>query len=272
MKKSLLILLTCIFIIPASTQNVSIEISIHWQLEIDIVNENSYINTPYLNLKYRNNTGEDIYFKRLSLPVELNFPETGYGIISNIPISHRMLDLNEFIEVVRNSSKFADKKEYIVTIGDTLTCNGGWNILDKDDVGCEREINIINDNISDIHRYIHFKKNKKDYIPISKFQFKISDLSEDSILTINKKYFVFLKAFETYTDTFNIIAFQLINDKFTFSIQESILRNYVYIEPIWNENQNLWMQQNVTLPEKVGKYKLYNGEIYTNKIVVDFNN
>ena len=250
MKKVLFYLFGLLSCFGAVSQNVSIELSIHWQLERDVFNEDSIVNTPMLNITYRNNSDENIYFKKISLPNGIGLPRTGYGFNMNMPPEMR----NNWRKRAENSLKFSQftvGNDYMVEIGSFLSVPSSWFIYNKADTCEECTMDLINDNISDIHEYMTRKPLDTDF-PRSR------DLYE--ILGIDKENFVFLQPNETYTETFNIIAFQLVKGNFTFGIKEDTIPDYVQIR----------FRQTAKLPEKVGEYRLYSGSFHTNAVKVSF--
>ncbi len=78
MKKILFCLFGIMLSLDALSQNVCIELSVHWQLEKDIFKEDSIVNTPFLHITYKNNSNENIYFKKLPLPDSLGLPTPGW--------------------------------------------------------------------------------------------------------------------------------------------------------------------------------------------------
>jgi hypothetical protein len=255
----------------AVAQNVSIQLSVHWQLEQDIFDEDSVVNTPMLNVTYQNNGSENIYFKKVSLPDETGAPQTGYGSLMHYPYEE-WLNPNWRMraKAALSFSKFTAGNNYIVKIGISQFCTGPWDIVNEADTCIECETDLINDNISNIHEFIKHKKQTERFGDYSKSQFNKEDLSEDSILNACSKYFVFLKPGEIHTDTFNIIAFKLIKGNFTFIIDETIVTEYVYIEYFLDEIQKRLIQPTAKLPDKVGIFNLYKGVVLVNNLQISF--
>ena len=270
MKKGLLCLFVLLCCSSLIAQNVSIELSIHWQVEKDIFNEDTTVNTPFLSVTYRNNSDENLYFKKIPSPDEVGVPETGYRMLLNRS-ADEILNWRRRAEISLELSPMFIGNKYVVDIGNFRFCLETWNIVNEMDT-CrnESDIGLINDDISEIHQYIYHKKYTERLRIASKLQFKKEDLSEDSIMNVNRNYFVFLKPKEIYTDTFNLIAFQLIKGHYTFGIGENSIPDFVEIEYIWDNEKSYWLEQTAKLPVKVGEYHLYSGSFFTNTLTVDF--
>ena len=255
----------------AMPQNISIELSIYWQIDKDIFVDDSKMNTPFLNITYRNNSDKSIYFKKISLPDRVGLPETVHGTLLQYPYSEWLNpDWRMRAESSVEMSSFFINENYKVRIGNFLSSLGVWYIVNEADTCVECETDIINDNISDIHDYIYHTKYPERFKVSSNLPFVIDDLCEESILKANRNYFVFLKPDETYTDTFNLVAFQLVKGNYTFGIEENTIPDSVWSEFIWDDSQRKYIEQNIKLPEKVGEYQLYSGAFLTNRVTVDF--
>jgi len=259
---------TCYFY--TMSQNVSIELSIHWQIEKDIFDEDTMTNTPILNVTYRNNSGDNIYFKKISLSDEVGLPRTGYGSLLH-PIEG-WVDPNwqKRAEIALEMSSLFINENYRVEIGGYQPYSGGWHIINKADTCVECETDLINDNISYIHEFIFRKKYQGRLRVLEKYQFKKEDLSEDGILNAKRHNFVFLKPNDFCTDTFNLVAFQLLKGNYTFAIGENTIPDFVWDIAFWDDIQKKYIEQKIKLPDKVGEYQLYSGLFFANSITVDF--
>jgi len=97
-----------------------------------------------------------------------------------------------------------------------------------------------------------------------KHHFEPEDLlPENIILDPVKDQFVFLKPNEIHTDTYNLVAYKIVEGCFTFFIKRKEIKNYVatYKDEI---------DQEIELPEIVGEYHRYSGAFNTNKVTVCF--
>ena len=76
---------------------------------------------------------------------------------------------------------------------------------------------------------------------------------------------MFLKAGETKEDVYNLTCFDLVKGTYTFILNDSEFSSQVLTEwKIGEPNEFL------SLPEKVGEYKLYSGEFTANSVTVTF--
>lgn len=253
------------------SQYVSIELSENRQLEKDIFNEDSVVNTPLLNITYRNNSNTCIYFKKISIPNKARLPGTVSGTNMNMPAEMRF-NWKKKAEIALMYSQFSIGEKYRVNIGTFLSRDAGsWFLVNEADTCTECDIDLINDRITDIHEFI-YRKQYPDRISIpTMIPFTVKqDLTEENILTVNSDLFVFLKPNEIHIDTFNIIAFQLIKGDFTFAISEDTIPDRVWIEYIWDSAQSKYIEQTAMLPKKIGAYNLYCGAFHTNEVKIKF--
>jgi len=164
--------------------------------------------------------------------------------------------------------------KYKVLIGGNPLFLKGW-VIENDTMksGVEYEIDMINNDLADIYEYIYRNdwNFNTDSIDWTKFYFSETDVTSSGILNEVKDKFVFLKAGEVYTDTYNLIGFQVIKGCFTFCIEPNILKEYVNTAPIWDTNQSKYIEIKAPLPIQVGEYELYSGKFSSNIITIDFN-
>jgi len=127
-------------------------------------------------------------------------------------------------------------------------------------------------NLSDIYEYIYHKCYSECSGSINEYKayFLASDISPNNILDTIKDRFVFLDPGEIYSESYNLIGFQLVGGNFTFTINKNSLKDYVYTEPIWDNNQSKYMEIKTELPIEVGNYKLYYGNFCSNEISLNF--
>jgi hypothetical protein len=67
--KAKILFITAILLLRALSlfpQCISIELSVIWKMEYDIFNRDSMVNTPILNITYRNNCDVNYYFFKAS--------------------------------------------------------------------------------------------------------------------------------------------------------------------------------------------------------------
>ena len=89
----------------------------------------------------------------------------------------------------------------------------------------------------------------------------LTDINTNAI-TENPEPFVFIKARETITDTFNIAPFYELGGVYRFELAYDTLPGYLerYSPTFGNEE--------VPLPDSVGQYKLYQGKVLSNEVVL----
>lgn len=85
-----------------------------------------------------------------------------------------------------------------------------------------------------------------------------------------KDYAVFLKPGETYIQSFDLTGFYIIGGSYEFIIDKEKIENFVEISSVWDESQKRWFYKKDYLPLLVNGYKLYSGEIKTNKLSILF--
>jgi len=272
MKKILFCLFGLLWSINTLAQNVSIELSIHWQMEKDIFDEDLMMNTPFLNITYRNNSDENIYFNKVSSPNRVGLPPTGRGILLQYPYNEWLNPnwRNRAESSVKMSPYFMNEN-YRIRIGDLFSLfKVGWHIVNEADSCVECEVDIINDCLTDIHEFIYYKKYPERIRAPSEFRLQKNDLSEEGILSVIKDLFVFLKPNEIYTDTFNLVAFQVVKGTFTFTIKKDTIPDFVWGDYFRDDTQNKYTEQKIKLPDKVGEYHIYSGSFFTNSVTVEF--
>ena len=76
---------------------------------------------------------------------------------------------------------------------------------------------------------------------------------------------MFLKAGETKEDVYNLTCFDLVKGTYTFILNASEFSNQVLTE--WKIGEP---DEFLSLPKKVGEYKLYSGEFTANSMTVKF--
>ncbi len=163
-------------------------------------------------------------------------------------------------------------KHYKVKIGESSFFKMWTVINDTSNIESEEEIEIdvTNSDLYYIYKYIYRENYKQmDSLDKSKLYYTILDMVPEVILTKYNDKFVFLKPGESYTDTYNLIGFNLLKGSFTFYIRPH-LPPYVYTEPIWDSHQSRYIEGKALLPQTVGEYTLYSGNFYSNKITITF--
>lgn len=271
MKTRLLFILLIILFttkVEMFAQCVSIELGVKWERETHVFHDDSIICTPKLLITYRNNSDKDYYFLKVSNS-RFGYPELMWGTMLQYPFEeYRNPD---YLKRAKSHGNY-ENEHYFVRLGgyhpSFLTV---WEV-EKDTITRERVIDTINDNLADIYRYLCQKNygGSCDSIRGYKVEFSESDVTGDKMPDIVRNSFVFLKSGEVYTDTFNLVGFQLVKGHFTFFIGYDHLKGYVHTESVWDNDRERVIYPEVSLPAEVEGYTLYSGSFYSNKIVMEF--
>jgi hypothetical protein len=253
----LYLIFICLLICNINTfaQSISIEFSIELKnIEKNICENNKLSTIPYLNLSYKNNTSDSLYFFKI---ID-NFYFT--ALRTHNPLSKGKSKCLDRL-------KFHSNEKYKVVIGNS-TFNSIPEIFENDaDLHAEHEGNIINDEIQDIYTYI-----LHDSVFKNSFYFEKNPIvpTEENIKTKLKDYVVFLKPGETYVQSFDLTGFYIIGGSYEFIIYKEKIDNYIEVSSFWDENQKKWIYKKDYLPSIVNGYKLYSGEIKTNRLNIIF--
>lgn len=256
---SLFIVLCCS--VSIYSQGVSIELSAKWTKGIDAFNSDSIIYYPELYITYRNNSDTNYYFKKVSGSLN-GYPKLSCNLLLQYPYEE-YLNPN-YLKRAKSHGNYADKS-YDVVIGSSQMFKESWINNESDNVNVG---DVINNDISDIYEYLYISQygKNRNY----KMFFTETDILNDGINETVISDFVFLKPNETFTDIYNLIAFQEVKGTFTFRIFGEKLFDYVLLNPIWDENQHRYIEKRIALPKEVSEYKLYSGRFNSNKITIAF--
>jgi len=250
------------------SQNLSIELSSIWVKGYDILQKDTIIYYPKLIITYRNNSDTNFYFKKVS-ESRSGLPFFRYGTLLQYPIEE-YLNPN-YLKRAKAHGNYTNEN-YKVEIKAVSFTNSWFLFNDTLNIEEEQEIDIVNDDLADIYEYIYRENYNKqpNYFEQAKIDFSEFDLTPDKILNEYSNKFIFLKAGEIYTDSYNLIGFQMIKGSFMFYISIDSLTDYIYTTPIWDNNQSKYVETKTMLPKLVGEYKLYSGKFNTNKITITF--
>lgn len=256
------------FYLSAYSQSVSVELSTKWVKGYDIFQKDSAIYYPELIITYRNNSDTNYYFQKVS-DSRYDLPLLSRGTLLQYPIEE-YLNPNYF-KRAKTHGNYANDNYKVIIGGDTSFSKGWIVVSDTVNIEVEQEIDMINDDLADIYEYIYRENcvNQSDSLKEVKTHYTTSDIIPEVIIDKFKDKFVFLRPFEIYVDTFNLVGFQLLKGCFTFYICP-FLPTYVYTTPIWDESQSKYIETKALLPKKVGEYLLYSGNFNSNEISIKF--
>jgi len=251
-------------------QCISVELSVSWNIGYDIFKKDSSVIIPKLHITYRNISGSNYYFLKVS-DSRNGLPMIPYaGSVHPFDFDDYLRWRDDYLGRAMSHNNYANQN-FHVTIGGMPLFSAGWFVIsDSLYFGEEQEVEIesINSNLADIYEYI-YRINNSEY-EIKKIYFPPSDVTPENILGAVKDQFVFLKPGETSIDIYNLIGFKLVEGCFTFIINQSCFKNYVLTESWDWENNQSRNKQEIKLPLKVGEYELYTGDFLTNQVRVSF--
>lgn len=253
--------------IKVFAQCISVELSVYWTKgEGVFANSDSIDCLPFLKISYRNNSEIPFYFLKISQGRE-GLPQ----ITRSTRVMQKALNESFLSQALNHGNK------YKVELGASNNYLNAWEIiLDTLNLGKEHEIDAINDDLADIYDCILIKTSPKYTNLFKDAEIKLHysklEITEDGILKSINDHFVFLDPGEIYTESYNLIGFQKVGGSFTFVVNQNEMENFVYTEPVWDDKQTKYSQTRAYLPEKVGKYKLFYGDFYSNETTISFSN
>lgn len=264
------IIILCILLISAhlSAQDISIELSMDRKSNLDFPLqdiEDSNLHPAYLTITYRNLSNHSYYFLKASNN-KSGLPELPFLIFPNGNVK------SDSLGKIPRYNDYSDYN-FKTKIGSSSTFSSGWFIEDIDLK--EGTSGFISTNIADIYhsirtQYFPEKSYKEDIQGALQLFHNPSDITQDTIMNNSADEFIYLKAGEKYTDTYNLIGFQLVGGNFTFELYHKSSLDHVCIGSSWNENEKRWIEILKQLPVKVGEYELYIGNFLTNTVCIQF--
>jgi hypothetical protein len=252
------------------SQSISIELSVSWRKGYDIIDKESMIYIPILNITYRNNCDTDYYFLNICETKD-SFPNILCLLLDNVHYDEYAQA--DYIREEQLYGKYVNQT-FKVYIGGRLSYGSIWDIdwvSDCTDISSE----YVKCYLRRIYSYIRRDNDIKDYPkknPDGTYRhgFTPEDLLPENCLNSVKEQFVFLKSGETYTYTYNLVAFQLVGGCFTFHTYNNLIENYVLGESEYDAELKRVVAKKLLLPEIVGEYYRYSGAFNTNKVTVCF--
>jgi len=241
------------------SQCISIELSVVWEMRGDIFNEDSVVNTPILNITYRNNCSDNYYFFKVSPRKDVEPMVMCRALVNYVDFDLR--------KRAKSHGNYANEN-FSVIIGKSPWYNKGWNIEGGSAEYIEKSFfhRSVDLSLQEIYDYLYSKRHYKP-APLGFYNYFTSSFitPENIISDFLQDQFVFLKPFETHIDTYNLIGYKIVEGCFTFLIGQDEIKDYVV-----GRGEEWGTTQEIELPEIVGEYLRYSGAFNTNKVTVCF--
>ena len=228
-------------------QDVAVGLSIVWKSEKVSIDSSIAMDVPYLNITYMNNTGKAVYLHGISV---------NEGGIPSFPMSMTVSD-KYGLEQLNDYSN----AKYKVMIEDNSDLLSTWMVIpDSTLYDKEHEVDFINDELTLI--YSRLKKDSKTELPIDTIY------GEKAFWEKLSNHFVFLKADDIYTDSFNLYGFSKLHGTYEFQLvpRNRGLRNYVSIFMLLDK----FVCVKKKLPIWMNGYQLYDKPLEGSSIEVKF--
>ncbi len=246
----IILFLICSFV--SFAQTVSIELSIEWK-KTKSNNWKTYKlkETPFLNIKYVNNSNDSIYFGK---------PNKYFDFVTLAIICNRnkiKKDSNYFKKLKKTDGNYTVNISY--KYFDNL-----WEVLDENEkYNEEHESSYLNLDLQDIYRLLY-----KKYKPVSNpfFNNNKIDINKESIMSQLKDFFIFLKPNQIYSDSYDLTGFKILGGNYNFILTNIELVDSV--ETVFLEDEKVYKKEK--LPMKINGFNLYVGKVNTNNISVNF--
>ena len=247
--------------IYSAAQCLSIELAIEWkhsknEFLLKELNKNDSVCNPYLQIKYRNNADKDVYFLK---------PTNDYPDILSTILMNSNLSLSE---KARNYGDFSGEK-YAVEIGFDISYYPSHWYLYRGFDNQDSNATALNYDLSNIYWYLKDKTHLLNRDSSRSLEFVSSEINEQGILGKLKHKFIFLNKGETYTESFDLLGFHLVKGDFCFEIKIDNLPGFIYADPQWNDEKEMWIYPKIKLPKKVENYFLYDSKIHSNKVILE---
>lgn len=256
MIKLLLFTILVCFVSIAHSQGLTISLSISYKKQVDtIFSKGDSINNPYLNIHYQNNKPFPIYF--LKTNNRNGLPKFPFGL------NCTTLNQDQLAMIVQD---FTDSTFYI-SISNQPHKGRFWEAVISEVETFSREIEGINDDFQYMYDYIRRKKFPKP--KPEKYYYEAKEFTPNNIYNKTSNDFMFLKASETKTDTFDLIALYRTGGIFTFKYNSNFIFEYVFTEAL-NKTCTKITSQKLFLPKMVNGYNLFSGKFDFNGVKVAF--
>jgi hypothetical protein len=257
MKKNIIVI---IFLIGINFNSISQDVTVKMVIQKERTKSNRWRGyksdeTPFLLIKYINNTDEPIYFR--SGFKNFDFSWNGLTYANQ---DEEKVNLNSYLGLKKNNNYTVDIFPFI------------WSsyciVNNPNDTAIEKEEDFVNFYLGELYHKFYKDYKKQDVLFIHNTN--VVPLTESNILGRLKEYFIFLKKGESYIVKYDLTGFQILGGNYTFDYYNKQTENFVETTSSWDENQKKWIYKKEPLPLEVNGYKLYQGDIKINKVNVSF--
>lgn len=247
MKYRIILSLLAVLPFALQAQDIIIDLSLEYRCE-----------TPYLNVRYINNTNVPLYFPkvcsssnempRFACPMMFNpYPNEPSMVFSDYSgeCYHVFIDgTNHF---------YSNSGALWLVLSDSIAYNENYSI------------DVINRDLENIY------KDCSGDLPDGFLENKIS-MGRKEIIGKYNRYFIFLEEKGSLVDSYNLFGFQMLKGKYRFCLCDKTIKDFVYANPYWDETGGLPYVKYETLkyPKQVGDYILFSGEVKVNELEVVF--
>lgn len=264
--------LLCILLFYYTTcfAQINVSLALEWRKESNPLNRRECIDIPYLKITYKNTSDSNYYFVPLLRP-HATFPL----FVSNVPFANRRLHWDKRIILsvsVIDSLKGACYSDCYSLLPGQLSWDGTIAISfeDQNDICSVINSDMVPYFLDEINYTLFSKKRREIKLTAKGFPFAKRDgrsgneeLNKTRVLRC-KKYFFFLKAGETRSQSCNIYALQYIGGTFVLCEEGDLtFASYIFVAPDL---------PGLRLPVKVGTYDLFSEVVPVEPLVIQFEN
>lgn len=271
--KNTFLILFMLFSHFAVAQDIAISLSVVWDKEFSIFNDGTTTPYPYLLISYTNlSDSTDYYFKRVA-----DRSATYPYITGSLTMYHYTEEKPDMITLAKSQvNRYANEKIIVRIGGWRPSAHNSWEVFEEDTYenavikGLPYTSDVIGDCLNDIYNYMVCRDlnklnldQKSQETAVRSFFAKqwLTNINANTI-TENPEPFVFIKARETTTDSFNLAPFYELGGVYRFELANDTLPGCLerYSSAFGNEE--------VPLPDSVGQYKLYQGKVWSNEVIL----
>lgn len=278
------------------SQELEIHLDIIWVKEKNIFNlpifkEADSFKIPYLKIIYTNNSPQNIYFRKISDPMDSysyfmpnywNKPTEDLRSITkknldkyNIYIENNVY-LGTYHWSIENLEILKEKEEELKKTGIIDENKNTSHDLIRDINSAIYIQNLLNKNFNNKKlKYFNYEDKEEitynEAIRILKKSGKLPESENHraerfSVKNISEfyDYFVFLEKGGTFTQYINIVGLMVLGSYYEISFRNDKMNDFVFISPLHNDNVD-----KIKLPKYLNNYKLYKGKFFSNKLKIE---